>query len=384
MPMTFLFADKMDESGCVGLRLENDGSVGMPIEHRTFAEIQKMQKDSYTIVVLSTLVCGLHFVDLPWLGSRKSEAAIPYALEEQLAQPISAVHFAFDKAHHQDNRYLVVVIEKKYLQSVKHKFEEENILLNEVTVDWFALNKDEIIVSPNAVLARTDKFQGALKGELANTFVKAVDDPSQISLFNDSDKEWDRATYNWNDESFYLWIANRLQRASRINLCQGEFSIEGTKTSWNTPLVYSCIASFALWVVVGIVINGIDILRLNDKISKVDDQILVTYRKFFPGAQRVVSPKFQISQLINSGTVNKESILFWKLLQHLEDATSNESIIVERIDYRSSVLSVSLRGKDVVMLESLEQKLRKAKVKVNQTQATTRDQMVEATLELSL
>ncbi len=140
MTITFLFAETLDEIGCTSIQLEPDNSVAAPLAHRTFDEIRTLQSNKpFIVVVLSAARTSLLEVELPWLSEVKARAAIPFALEEQLAQKVSALHFAFDKVFHHNNRYLVGVIERQYLAEVMTRLTEEDIVFNEITMDWFAL-----------------------------------------------------------------------------------------------------------------------------------------------------------------------------------------------------------------------------------------------------
>lgn len=139
MTTCFLFADQLDENACLSLCLDPSGQVAAPLQMRSFAEIKDLQKDAHTIVVLPTEKASVQEVELPWLGERKGRAALPYALEEQLAQPVPSLHFAFDKAHYQNQRYLVVVMDKQYLLNLIKTVMEAGLLFDAVTIDWFAV-----------------------------------------------------------------------------------------------------------------------------------------------------------------------------------------------------------------------------------------------------
>ena len=96
MTTCFLFARQFYDEACLSLRLDKNGEIDAPLSLRSFQEFKSLQRQSRTIIVLPTERSSLFEIELPWLGERKARAAIPYALEEQLAQNVATLHFAFD------------------------------------------------------------------------------------------------------------------------------------------------------------------------------------------------------------------------------------------------------------------------------------------------
>ena len=135
----FLFAKHLDADGCLSIRLNTFGEEEAPLQKRTAAELLMLQENARTIVVLPTASASLHVLTLPWLSERKAREAIPFALEEVIAQPVSEVHFAFDKAHYSNGQYLVVAIDAAFLSQCIGLLDELDIDFDVLTLDWFAL-----------------------------------------------------------------------------------------------------------------------------------------------------------------------------------------------------------------------------------------------------
>lgn len=383
-PTSFIFVEYLDETGCFCLRLENDASVSAPFVHRSFDEIKTLQLESQTVIVLSTAKCGLHEVELPWLSDRKARAAIPYALEEHLAQKLTDLHFAFDHAHHQNNRYLVAVVDKLYLLDLISQLDAVGIEFKEITLDWFALKPGDVCLTASTVLARTTEFQGALLGELATTYLKTLPETTSVMTFIDTAADWKQLTQTKIDSSFFVWAAQRLQSLPRLNLCQGELSHgtdqEGLSRRWGLVAA----ALFGVWIFAVLICNSINIIRLNHQLNRVDEEIAVVYRQFFPGAQHVISPRFRINQLLNTGHARQDATVLWQLLDKLNAAYEPEHLTITQLEFKSDALSVMLKGQDFSILEALSNHLKQAQVQVTQTQAASHEDYVTATLELRL
>ncbi len=101
----FIFTEVLNEDQCLCLRLDPNGQIDAPLALRSTSEVKALQMNARTIVVLPTQSSSLHEVELPLLGERKARAALPYALEEELAQNVTTLHFSFDQKHYKQNRY---------------------------------------------------------------------------------------------------------------------------------------------------------------------------------------------------------------------------------------------------------------------------------------
>ena len=384
MALSVIFAEFLDESGCLCLRLENDGFVAAALAQRTFDEIKQMQLDSHTIIMLSTSMCGLYDVDLPWIGDRKARAAIPYALEEQLAQKLSTLHFAFDRAHHQHNCYLVVVVDKVYCADVMSRLDDAGIHFNEITVDWFALQSGDVCLTPSVVLVRIDDFQGAISDSLAETYLSEMADSAKVLSFTDSRDSPPKLLFTTVDQSFYLWAAKRLQQNPRMNLCQGELSHGLPKEGISRRWTMACIVLAGLWLISVLGFNAVNLIRLNHQLNSIDRDTAVVYREFFPDAQQVISPRFRINQLLGAGGFTQGAMVLWQLLDRFDKAIEPNELTVSQLEFKNKVLAVTLTARDFTALEELSARLKQAQVKVAQTQASSHAHDVTATMELRL
>lgn len=382
MSTSFLFIQSLTDEGCHCLRLAKDGSIEAPLAYRGFTDIKLMQHNANTIVVLSAQWAGLYKVELPWLPERKARAAIPFALEEQLAQKINLLHFAFDKRHHRDNHYLVAIMEKSWLADVMNFLQEHKIEFTEITLDWFALQEGEVCLTSSTVLVNDEQYQGALTGQLARDFL-SVATSAHIFQFTDTGIEWQKDSNQLIDQSFFTWVAQRLSKLPRLNLCQGEFLHQHHGQRLSRNWVNICILLAGIWIVSLFGIKILNLIRLNHQLAQLDQKIAVVYREFFPNAPQVISPRFRIGQLLK-GTETGQASVLWPLLDHLESAFNPTQFTIEQLQYRHSALTVNVKGNDFAALEAFKQRLKQANIKVNQTQASSHEGQVNASLELKL
>ncbi|MGC1181748.1 type II secretion system protein GspL [Legionella sp.] len=375
----FLFTKHLDENGCFCLELDAGGSLSLPPAQRSFAEILNLQKECNTLVIETSANASLLNLQLPWLSDRKARVAIPYALEDKLAQSVEELHFAFDKERYENNHYLIAVVSKQRIHFIIQILTEKKIEFTAITLDWFALKSEELCVNEATLLVNSKDFKGALSGDLAETYIKKhpIDHPL---LFTDSEK-----TYNSDlpkrPESSFTWIAQRILKSKLMNLCQGEVQY-GSKLDLIKKTYLAAGVLFGLWLLSIISINAINLHFLNKETAQIDKQIAEIYHEFFPNSKLVISPKFRITQLLKSNDT-EEQTHFWFLLNQFSKVMNSKEFSLEQLHYQNKTLSVKLISSDFASLEKLENQLKESKLTVKQTQASTHQQQVIATLELT-
>lgn len=379
MATTFLFADSLTEKGCVCLVIDSNHHIVQACAERSFDAIRQMQSGTETVVVLSARQFTFHSVQLPWLGDKKARAALPFALEDQLAQHVDELHFAFDRQHYSDGRYLVVVSDKKALEALIRRLQDEAITWTTLTVDWFALQAKESCVLADYWLMRNDTFSGAITADL-RALVPPSDDQT-IYTFTDSptDQQPDRAINT--ALSARQWLAQRLVQTTPLDLCQGPLAHGSAKASLRHWLIAAA-AMMGIWVISLIVVNGLKLHELTGRITATDSQIAVLYRQFFPEAQQVISPRFRITQYLKNNQ-SKADQQFWVLLDKLAAAATSE-VTIDQLRFQNNVVQVTLSTPDFASLETLQNRLQSNRVVVKQNQASTVEGRVVSTLELTL
>ncbi len=378
MNTCFLFTEYLNESGCLCLKLNAEGEVLVPPSRLDFKDIKIAQEASNTILVESASQVTFLNLELPWLADRKARTAIPYALEDKLAQSIEELHFAFDKQYYKNNHYLITVIAKHRLLYLVQIMEDNQIEFEMITVDWFALKEQEICISGAQVLINEEDFKGALSDSLALIYFKQHPHLKPL-LFEDSKLELNNDIQKAEEHSA-VWIARRLLKNKPLNLCQGTMQ-HGSASDWIKKGYVLCAISCVIWLASLLAVNGIILYSLNKQTTEIDQKINVIYRQFFPEAKQVISPKFRISQLLKLNQNNNQT-RFWFLVNEFAKTMKNSDISVEQMQYQNKTLSVTVQSPDFMTLQKLETLL-KQQVKVNQTQASTHKQQVIATLELS-
>lgn len=391
MDTCFLFAESFDDENCLSLRLDGQGQVKEPLLRRTVDEFRSIQTNAKTIVVLPTSLSSLHELELSWLSERKARAVIPYALEEQLAQPVTLLQVAFDRQYYQHDRYLVVIIEKQIIMDLMTRLTQLQLNFDVITLDWFALNLGEACVVENNVIIHDVTFKGALSVDLLDNYLTTQTTFSHVLTFNDNIPLPHADQFTPIDELSKHWIAKRLIMQNPMNLCQGEFQHNTNQQQTKRWYQFAALTA-GVWFLSVLLMNGVLLFGLKHQLTDYKGKIASVYHEFFPQARQVISPRFRIEQLLKQNQSGTDAIM-WALLEKLTQAvfpkgvkftgSNNDGMTIQTLRFQNKVLSVTLWCSDFAALEQLETRLHHEHVTVRQTNAAKHDNKVMATLELT-
>jgi general secretion pathway protein L len=380
MSTCFIFFQSLADETYLSVRVDEHGHVDAALDYRTLEAVKVLQDKAHTIIVLPTEMSTLHYVELPWLSDRKARLALPFALEEMVAQKVSELHIAFSKQYYQNEQYLVVVIDKTFLSMVMARFDELGLCFDAITLDWFALQDAPVCVTETGLLVSDASFQGALSGDVAALYLESQTDLSSIVRFDDSAPTLILPSFHCVSGSFYEWVAKRLAKIKPMTLCQGDLQHRQRGASvarW----YHVSLGLLGLWLACIVVMDTVLSYRLSHQLSEVDRHISVIYHEFFPQATQVISPKFRVEQWLHAAGAHQDET-FWRLLNALAQAGNHHAFTIQHLRYEHNMLSVSLISPDFEALETLERRLQQASITVTQTQASSQKQHVMATLEL--
>ncbi len=377
MSTCFLFI-KEYPSECVSCVRASETKEPLLVETLAWTEIAAWQKTDKTMIVLTAERCGLFDVALPKLSMAKLRAAIPYALEEKVAQNVSEMHFALDDSAKASR--LVVAIDASWFRMLIDALHAANIQFEGVTLDWFALKTNEACLTKTSFLVHDEDFKGALSIDALDVYFKRCAEKPTIYAFKNSmavDSNLPVVRIQVNDEA---WIAERLQEHPWINLCQGVFAPRHQKQTWIfgpylSALLLGC-------VLLLLVVNPlIQIHGLNRQLLVLDKEIATIYKDFFPKATEVLQPELQIKQWIRQHAGADEDS-FWHVLNQLAHVIELKTMTIKKLNFNDQVFLVSLDAQSFEVLNKLQQDLKKAGLVVKQIQAKLQHGQVVATLEL--
>lgn len=365
----FLFFQTLTEEGCLSVCVDAHGICTTPLSYRTIAELQALVA-TRTVVVLPLSVASLHEVELPRLSKRKLLAILPYALEDNVVQPLAELHLALGRLNEKTSRYEVIVIDKQTMQAMVDRLDALHLSFDEMTLDWFALKPDEACEKEGKVWLYTEGFKGEI--DISERGVYLTMNPSPLSYtFKTSSA----------DRALFEWIAHRLSQQLSINLCQGEFNRSQSQQQQMIRWYYAGALCLLVGVLSLTLMKAIAGYVLDQRIAKLDEAIARSYHVFFPQGAVPSSPRWRVEKWLKAHPTEENSA-FWRLQAPLAQAVAADKVTLERLKFQDQRMILQLSCHNFMVLERFKHHLQQSGLQVKQIEAESHDQTVVARLEL--
>ncbi len=345
------------------------------------------------------VVCVIPAVDiylgqalLPAQGNRnKYRQAIPYALEDDLAEDLEQLHFALGReqpvgvknseesvdvmAAGRQVNIPVAVINKERLRNWLHKLStaglQPHALIPEVlSLPWDG-NGWSVLLDEGLALVRTEPLQGfACDPEnlevLLNSALDASEDaPQQIRIWNHngvapapnlkSEVQIEQLTP---EQSTVVTLAKGYRPEQAINLLQGEFSYKEEYGKLLRPWRLPAILLSAL-VALLFVSNVVQYLQLSKRNEELRQQLVGTYMELFPDALNVPEPRKQMEDKLNEliATAGASSN-FLELLDIISAETAKiPNAKITTLNFSEGGLNLELSLPNLQVLDQIKQQL---------------------------
>lgn len=312
----------------------------------------------------------------------KLAAALPYALEDQLADDIDTLHFAAG-SRGDDGTVRAAVVARDKLDAWLDTVRAAGINPSRVVPDYHGLanvpNTLSMLVSEDRLFFNDGAgtqfaISGLRPGEAlaaagligeentaAARHLLVYCEPALADVY---EKDWALLRHELDSVDVQLLPDGALPRlavtvatGTGINLLQGAYGARTEMKSLFAPWRYAAMFLAAL-LLVTIGVKGADIYQLNAAEQRLQQQFTEEYRRVRPQDTReIVDPLGTVRSLRQSvGTVAEGPQVFLPSLQELASALqANSSAKVEAISYRAGVIDVRLNAPDIPTLDRIVQ-----------------------------
>jgi general secretion pathway protein L len=345
--------------------------------------------DRSVIVLVPSAEVLTTSVDIPIKGGSRLHAALPYALEEHLAEDIGALHFAPGTRRSSGN-IPVAVVNRERLAEWIERLTEAGIQPSAMIPDNYGLARipgtisllvaeDQLMINDGADIDLV--MQGVNPGD-ALAAIGALDD----SVGDEDAESPERAAMpkhvlvyclpEYEERYQHEWLAIRHEMESvdvnllpdgvmprlavtvaagaGVNLLQGDF---GAKTEYSglfRPWRYAAILMLALGVV-GIAAKATDYYVLKRQEADLKQQFEAEYRQIAPGAAEVADPARLVATLkTRAGNAGSPPVFLQILVQVSRALQQNQDARIEAISYRASVVDLRLSAPNVSTLDNIQ------------------------------
>ena len=328
----------------------------------------------------STLSC-----DLPAKGARL-RAALPFALEEQVADEIENLHFAPGTRRASGDLPVVVVAHDRMsawlerlgdagISPARLVPEDHGLAVVPNTVSMLVAEHQIVFndganlefvmqgVTPTDALAAagilgdeglSDEAQEASRHLLV--YCEPTDEQRFENDWSVLRQHLDSVDINLLPDGVLPRLAVTVASGAGVNLLQGRYGERTDMSAIFRPWRYAAALLLAIGVL-GIAGKAIDYMRLSGEEAALKEQFTAEYRKIRPDDTReVMDPLGTVTSIRRSfGTAGSAPAVFLPSLQQLAAAIQeNEEAEILAISYRAGVIDVRLTAPDVATLDKIQ------------------------------
>ncbi|HEX5339776.1 MAG TPA: type II secretion system protein GspL [Gammaproteobacteria bacterium] len=371
------------------------------VQHGDLADAAAQAHGRRVCVLVPGAAISLLHASIPTRNLQKVLQAVPFALEDRLAEDVESLHFALGE--YSGDGYTVAVLKRAHVTRWLEQLAAAGLSADQLVPDILALPVREatlsLVSTPDQIMVRLPDGT-AFSSEPALTALlierqlvalrqTAICDKAIVHVMQESDAasltpvleaaglEVQLAPLN--DGVLPLFAAS-LRTGSAINLLQGEFNRRKDMSEhWQRwRLALGLLIAFC---VVGIVQQGVSYFSLRHEAAQLDSAVLQQFHKALPDVHRVVDPRAQMQQRLSQLTGGRDSNGLMPMLTALGTALqANSAVQLAGFSYHDGSLQVQVQASQIQSLDDLKNALQQAgkfdvnldSVNSNQGQATGR------------
>lgn len=366
------------------------GELTSKITTGSLESLTEIAANHRCVVLLHSQCLHINHLQLPTQNKQKMLKAVPYAIEEFIADDIEDFHFVIAR-NKQDDTTAVVGVKKATLSAVIANFENASIALDKVLPDALCLTADEAgtqwacLYHEQQCYLQTGMFDGLLLPDelLDYTLRNKLDDeqsvhPSKIIFFSEQDdagvfetlvstdeiasRDIELIDVTYNDHPLVIF-SGHYKQALPLNLLQHEFTQKRQSSGyWQHWRLAAALA--VIWLALQLGLTGYQSARLKAENEATRAQIEKIYKRAFPQSKRIVNPRAQMEQKLKelkSGAGNSNGLLSLLTDSFGAMKPDRSDITLQSLTFRNNRMDIGLDGKNLQAIENLNNALNQSK-----------------------
>ncbi|MDH5425763.1 MAG: type II secretion system protein GspL [Gammaproteobacteria bacterium] len=361
----------------------DSGEPSTPLCSGTVSELADKNKNrlltlkNISCIIPSELV-HLSYQNIPAKNKQRALQALPFVLEDQLAEDIEQLHFAISNAT--NNVYPVAAIRHATMISLLSRLDEFHIYPSAVYADISCLPHTtacwNILCNENGICIdqHTDSVihtDAEFFPQIIANLLSPENNPSQpdcISVYSASDatdvvladsinKDINVIQYKYETSPVIHFL--KLNNRQLINLRQGTYKVVNQSNQWWQvwrAAAFIAIAAIALELSFGI----IQLNRLSTHNELLESEIINIYKSSFPLSKRIVNARVQMEsklKQLRKGGSKSASGFTDILLETAPVLNATNGMTISAISYNNDKLQLSFTIDKLSSVESLKQRL---------------------------
>ena len=356
----------------------NDQGTPDKLTYGSITELSNIARGYRATLLLNSSHVNLTQVKIPSQNRQRQLQAIPYALEDQLADDIDDLHFAAGKKQADDN-IPVITINRALLDHLTQDFKNAGVFIDTLSADVLALpfnnNQWTLLIDNQRALIRTGHFTGFYCDlNIVPVFLQALinqqeSSPELLHIYVPEHLASEVESLKITDleinleiikESVFSIFARNLSSARQLNILQGTYTPKRESSGLIKPWK-SVAAIFVAWLVLQLIYAGFESYQLENQNRELAGLIQKEFKKANPEANKYNNMRKRMENKLKEargGGDNKDDQLF---LQLLSDATpafiNNQKITINGMVFRNKFIDIDLQADSLQTLEAVKTKL---------------------------
>ena len=359
-----LYLHLHDTAADAAVAIRVDGEFRGRVERLRLDEALQRCAGRRVIVIVSGDDVRLESVNLPIRQAARLRQAVPYALEDQLAEDIDDLHFAIGQRH--ADGHTVAVVSHRRMRAWQGLFAEHGVRPEALVPEplLLPLNEGEwsVLLAPERAVVRSGPAAGFAcpLDQLPSYLALAAPPPElrlRLHLVDGAPHEFPELQQPTElvpgyGDALELLI-ERLAGGTPVDLLQGPYSMrESARRYWRPWLLPAACA--AAWLVAVLVGSGLQAARLGNEAEALRLANEARFRSIFPADQRIVDLRAQLDQKLSGAGGGDASRGLLPLLGIVaEGLPAAPGLELRTIQFQGGELYLSLTGEDLQSLEKL-------------------------------
>ncbi len=370
-------------------------------------ELSKISVNHTAVILLNSQCLHINQLQLPTQNMQKMLKAVPYAIEEFIAEDIEDFHFVISKNKHSDT-ISVVGIDKTTLKNIIDIFQQKNIVVEKIIPDvlcltasnkqWTCLNfeQDSYLQTDtlNGMVLSPDVLPYVIKNKLQD---EEQTKPEKILLFSEQDNSsvFDELQIDNSDIEIInisynthplVVFCGQYKQALSLNLLQHKFKPKRKSSGhWHHWRLAASLAT--VWLTLHLGVTGFQYSQLKDKNNITKAGIEKIYKKAFPKSRKIINPRSQMEQKLkelkgNSGN-GSNGLIFLLTESFGTIGQDKENITLQSLTFRNNKMDIGLDSTNLQAIESLNKNLNNnKKIKSEITSSSSEKDKVKGNLRI--
>ena len=370
-------------------------------------ELSRIAASHMAVVLLNSKCLHINQLQLPTQNMQKMLKAVPYAIEEFIAEDIENFHFVVSKNKNSDTTS-VVGIDKTTLKNIIATFQENNITIEKIIPDvlcltasskqWACLNfkQDSYLQTDtlDGMVLSNDILTYAIKNKLQD---EAQAKPEKVLLFSEQDNssvfdelsvdnsEIEIINISYNSHPLVVFCGQYKQVLS-LNLLQHEFKPKRKSSGyWHHWRLAASLT--AVWLTLHLGITGLQYSQLKDENIVTKAKIEKIYKQAFPKSRKIINPRSQMEQKLKElkgGSGNSSHGLIFLLAESFGTISQDkENITLHSLTFRNNKMDIGLDSINLQAVETLNKNLNNnEKIKSEITSSSSEKDKVKGNLRI--